>query len=180
MNADRRPNLETARLRLRPVAGEDYADLCALFGDPAVMRYINHGVGRTVEETRAHTERMVQHWEEHGFGMWALHHKADGEFVGRCGFRFLDDTALVELGYTLHQRFWGQGLAVEAGRACLEYAFQHLEHDRIVAITLEENLASRRVMEKLGFQFEGPAHYYKTDVVLYALRKADWRAAHAV
>jgi len=180
MTADQRPVLETARLRLRPVSREDHADLCVLYADPAVMRYINHGIGRTAEETSGHIERMVKHWEDHGFGMWALRRKAEGDFVGRCGFRYLDDTPLVELGYTLHQRFWGQGLAVEAGRACLEYVFQHFEHDRIVAIALEENLASRRVMEKLGFQFEGPAHYYKTDVVLYALRKADWRAAHAV
>jgi ribosomal-protein-alanine N-acetyltransferase len=173
-------DLETQRLRLRPIAEEHFEDICLLFADPVVMRFINWGKGRSRAETRERTDSMIRHWVQHGFGMWALFHRQTNAFVGRCGLCYLDNTPDVELGYTLHEKFWGQGLAVEASRACLRFGFDLVGLERIVAIALEENRASTRVMEKLGFTFEGPAHYYKTDVVRYGLRRQTWEAGDAL
>jgi ribosomal-protein-alanine N-acetyltransferase len=166
--------LETPRLWLHPVAEEHFEDFCALYGDPAVMRFINKGQGRTREEARERVDTMIRHWAEHGFGMWTLHLKGTRDFVGRSGLCHLDNTPEVELGYTLHERFWGRGLATEAGRACLRFGFEVIGLERIAAIALPENGASRRVMEKLGFHYEKDAHYYHTDLVYYALSRQTW------
>jgi ribosomal-protein-alanine N-acetyltransferase len=166
---------ETPRLRLRPFAAGDLDDLCGLFGDPEVMRYVGNGV-RTREETEASLARMAGHWPRLGFGMWALHDKETGRFVGRCGLQPLADTPEVELGYTLHRAFWGRGLAAEASAAALRHGFETVGLPRVVAIALPENAASRRVMEKAGLAFERTAAdpYGPREVVWYALSRADY------
>jgi ribosomal-protein-alanine N-acetyltransferase len=112
---------------------------------------------------------MVNHWSQHGFGMWALLRKADGAFVGRCGLRYLEESPEVELGYTLAKPFWGQGFATEASRAVVCYAFEVLRLGRLVAIADPANAASVNVMKKVGMVFEGMGEFYGTTCVLYAL-----------
>jgi ribosomal-protein-alanine N-acetyltransferase len=161
--------LETERLRLRPVAAEDLDHFAALYADPDVMRFIGKQGPLTREQSRQRMDFMLDHWRQHGFGMWALFRKADGAFVGRCGMRYLEDTPEIELGYTLGKPFWDQGFATEASRGVIGYAFSVLKLPRIVAIADPANVASVNVMRKLGMAFERLAHYYDTDVVLFAL-----------
>src|SRR5271166_3840630 len=101
---------ETPRLLLRPFTPGDFDALYELYSDPEVMRYIGNGV-KTREETAERLARMIGHWPKHGLGMWALHEKATGRFIGRCGLCPLADTTEIEVGYTLHREFWGRGLA---------------------------------------------------------------------
>jgi ribosomal-protein-alanine N-acetyltransferase len=166
---------ETARLRLRPFARGDFGDLCQLFADPDVMRYIGKGV-RSAAETEETLFRMTAHWLQLRYGMWAVHEKATGAFVGRCGLQPLADKEEVELGYTFHRAFWGRGLATEASHAALRFGFGSHGLFRIVAIARPENLASWRVMEKLGMTFErkGPSPYDGSEVVWYALWRGDY------
>jgi ribosomal-protein-alanine N-acetyltransferase len=161
--------LETDRLRLRPVAADDLDHFAALYGDPDVMRFIGQRVPMTREQTRERLDFMLDHWRRHGFGMWSLFLKDGGAFVGRCGMRYMDNTIEVELGYTLARAHWGQGLATEASRAVLRYAFAVLRLDRIVALADPENTASVNVMKKVGMTFERSGHFYDSDCVLYAI-----------
>ena len=103
--------------------------------------------------------------------MWAVADKITGKLLGRCGLGFLDKTPEVELGYVFAKEYWGQGLATEASLATIKYGFEQVNLERIVAIAHAENLASRRVIEKVGMTYEKDAHYYNTDVVYYALTK---------
>ncbi|HEV3259749.1 MAG TPA: GNAT family N-acetyltransferase [Gemmataceae bacterium] len=162
--------LETRRLILRPFRAGDLDDLCPIFGDADVMRYVGKGA-RTREETQEVLLRMIGHWQRHGFGMWALVDKEQARLLGRCGLCFLDNTPEVELGYTLAKSAWGKGLATEAAHASLKHGFGQLRLDRIVAIARPENQASRRVMEKVGMHFEKDAHFYQADVVYYAVSR---------
>jgi RimJ/RimL family protein N-acetyltransferase len=163
---------ETPRLRLRPFVPSDFDDLLQLYSDPEVMRYVGKGT-RTPEETHASLERFSAHWRDLGFGMWALQLKETGEFVGRCGIFPLADTGQVEVGYTLHRRFWGRGLATEAAALSLDFGFQNVGLERIVAIARTENIGSQRVMQKIGMIYErtDPSPYDGTEVVWYAMTR---------
>jgi ribosomal-protein-alanine N-acetyltransferase len=165
------PELETARLQLRHFTPEDLDDLYRIYRDSAVMQYLRP---RTLEQTRSSLWGHIHHWDSHGFGMWAVAQKPNRALIGRCGLAFLDGTPEVELGYVFDKPYWGRGIATEAALATLEYGFNTAQLDRIVAIAHPDNLASRRVIEKVGMVYEKEARYYETDVVYYALGRSDW------
>jgi ribosomal-protein-alanine N-acetyltransferase len=158
--------LETERLRLRPMDDGDYEPLCALYADPEVMRYVA-GV-RTREQTRERLDAMIDHWARHGFGIWALYHRPDNAFVGRCGVGFFHGGE-AELAYTLARSFWGRGLATEAARAAVAVAFERLHLPQVVAYADVENTASQRVMIKLGMRPDGSTYVHGCDAVRYVL-----------
>lgn len=162
--------IETARLHLKQFSPDDLDNLYRLYSDRAVMKYVGKGV-RTREETEMALHFLLAHWEKHGFGLWAAIHKMDERIIGRCGLVFLDNTPEVELGYLLEKAYWGRGLATEASLAILKYGFDTVKLDRIVAIAHPENIASRRVMEKVGMKYEKNARYYNTDVAYYSLHR---------
>lgn len=145
--------LETARLRLRGWHPDDLERLACLNADPLVMRHMGRGP-MSPGETRKQLERLRNHWETHGFGVWAAEDKATGALVGRIGLSYHavwpDDP---EVGWLLDPAVWGQGLATEGGAAAVRYGFEELGATRLVSICTPENVASRRVMEKFGFTF---------------------------
>jgi [ribosomal protein S5]-alanine N-acetyltransferase len=111
----------------------------------------------------------VEHWERHGFGMWLLRDRETGEMVGRGGLQYTYTARLndVEAGWAIVPERWGQGLATELARACVQVAFEQLDLFEIVAFTLPTNVASRRVMEKAGFEFEADIVHAGLPHVLY-------------
>ena len=159
------PEIETARLRLRHFTLDDFDDLFRLYSDSQVMRYLSL---RTREQTQASLCKHIQHWQEYNFGMWGVIHLESGKMIGRCGLGFLENTPEVELGYVFDKSYWNMGLATEASQATLKYGFEEVKLDRIVAIAKPENIASVRVIQKIGMQYEKDAHYYNVDVVYYA------------
>lgn len=166
--------IETNRLRLRHFSLDDLDDLFRIYSNPEVMRYVGKGA-RTKDETQSALVSMIKHWK-HGFGMWAIIHKQSDKMIGRCGLCFLDNSPEVELGYVLDKPYWNIGLATQASRASLEYGFEEIGLERIVAIARPENIASQRVMQKVGMKYEKNAHYYNSNVVYYALSRADYYA----
>ena len=141
------PEIETARLRLRHLILDDLDALFGIYSNSEVMKYV--GNARTKDETLAALVSMIEHWK-HGFGMWAIIHKDSSKFIGRCGLCFLDNTPEIELGYTLDKPYWNMGLATEASLAILKYGFEQIGLKQIVAIAKPENIASVRVMRKVG------------------------------
>lgn len=115
----------------------------------------------------------VEHWERHGFGMWLLRDRETGEMVGRGGLQYTYTAGLndVEAGWAITPERWGQGLATELAHACVEVAFEHLGLLEIVAFTLPTNIASRRVMEKSGFEYERDIVHAGLPHVLYRRRR---------
>lgn len=114
----------------------------------------------------------VDHWERHGFGMWLLRDRETGEMVGRGGLQYTYTAGLndVEAGWAIIPERWGQGLATELAHACVEVGFEQLGLLEIVAFTLPDNLASRRVMEKSGFTYERDIIHAGLPHVLYRRR----------
>jgi ribosomal-protein-alanine N-acetyltransferase len=171
--------IETERLVIRPLAEGDAEELHVVYGDEGTFRYIGRGASGSLEETRERIAEKVAHQQRHGFAMWAVVERASGRVVGDCGLQLLEGGPDVELGYRMHE-VRGRGLATEAGRACLIAGFDDLALDRIVAVAQPENVASRRVMKKLGMTLMGLGHYYGNEAVLYAITRAEEAAAEAL
>jgi [ribosomal protein S5]-alanine N-acetyltransferase len=143
-----------------------------LNADPQVARTL--GGIRSAEETRAFMEENLRHWERRGYGLWVLRERDSGRFVGRAGIRDveIDRRAEVELAYALMPEFWNRGLATEAARALIRIAFDELGLAELVAFTLADNRASRRVMEKIGMIYERDLVRAGLPHVLYRIRRA--------
>lgn len=163
------PEIETSRLRLRMFRPSDLDALAGITGDAEVMKYLGTSGARSREKTKNTIDAILRHWDEHGFGIWALDHKADRRLIGWCGLQMLEKTPEVEVAYLLAKAYWNQGLATEAARASIEYGLDELKLQRIVAIARPENVGSYRVMEKVGMKYERDAHFYNVDVVYYAI-----------
>jgi RimJ/RimL family protein N-acetyltransferase len=167
--------IETSRLRLRQFTPNDLDDLYRLYSNPDLTRFIGKGA-RTKKETQTALSAIIKHYE-HGFGMWAVIHKADDKLIGRCGLCFLDNTPEVELGYLLDKFYWCRGLATEASHASLKYGFELVKLEKIVAIARPENIASRRVMAKVGMKYEKDVCFYNLNAVYYAISRDDYQTS---
>lgn len=165
--------IETERLKLRQFNMHDLDELYELYSNPKVMKYVGKCI-LTKTETEARILNIIEGWEKNNFGMWAVVHKIANKMIGRCGLCFLDNTLEIELGYLLNPAYWHQGLATEAAKASLKYGFEELKLKEIVAIAQPENIASQKVMEKLGMKYEKDANYYQTNVVYYKIFRKEY------
>jgi RimJ/RimL family protein N-acetyltransferase len=164
--------LETDRLILRRFTVADEDNLVALDGDLEVMRYLSGGTPTPREAIRSRVlPRFLASYERfNGFGTWAAIEKSSGEFLGWFGFNPTDSSKPenVELGYRLRRAAWGKGYATEAARALIQKGFDELQVQRVFASTYEDNLASRRVMEKLGMTLVRRFRLSPTDLAVEA------------
>lgn len=137
--------------------------------DPRIMATL--GGVRSDEDTQRYLRDSLEHWNRYGFGIWVFRDGADGHFAGRGGLRNVrvgggDE---VELSYALRAEYWGRGLATEMAGAILGVGFGRLGLEDVVAFTLPTNRASRRVMEKNGFEYERDIVHAGLPHVLYRL-----------
>ena len=172
--------LETARLRLRTFTHGDSFELSSITRDPEVMRFIGEGRPISPEETAANLGSIINAFRRRGFGRWAVVHKELGRLIGYCGFSANNVAADVELAYLLARPFWGLGLATEAARACLRYAFEELRLPSVSAITRPGNQRSRRVMEHLGMKFLREEVYLSYDCVHYSIERAEFKPDNSI
>jgi ribosomal-protein-alanine N-acetyltransferase len=170
------PEIETQRLLLRRFTLADAdAYYNRIFGDPEVMRYLRGGREMTRADMESIISRINDRWAAQGMGFWAVTDRENGELIGHCGLKPLDTTTEVEIAYALAKSHWDRGLATEAARTVLRFGFEQRHLERIVAVAVPENLASRRVMEKLGMRYVKTDRYYDDDLVYYALSHADFQ-----
>jgi RimJ/RimL family protein N-acetyltransferase len=143
--------LETERLLLRDWQPSDAAPFAALNADAEVTRYLNGPMRR--EQSDELLARIRNHWQDHGFGLYAVEVKDSGAFAGFVGLAipsFLPDVLpAVEVGWRLAREHWGNGYATEGARASLRFGFEELELRQIISIIDPRNAASVRVAERL-------------------------------
>jgi RimJ/RimL family protein N-acetyltransferase len=143
------PSLFTSRLRLREWHPEDVDAVVAIKTDAENWRFIGNGEPRTLETAGTVLLEFQHEWRTHGIGRWAVEEQAAGEIIGDCGI--VVSARGPQLAYMIGRSRWGQGFATEAARAVLLYVFNTLEWRAVFASTHTQNIASRRVLEKLGF-----------------------------
>jgi len=168
------PTLTTARLTLRPFAEADVDPLHCILQEEGILRYFP----KSDPPERERVERLIahhlMHWEEHGYGRWAVEPRAENRLIGWCGLEYLPETGETEVGYLLSKAFWGRGLATEGTQASVQYGFEHLKLETIIGITHPENVDSQRVLEKAGLSFTNRAHHFGMDCFRYAVERASF------
>jgi RimJ/RimL family protein N-acetyltransferase len=167
---------ETTRLRAEPIGPAHRAGLIRMLGDPRVGATLG-GVADAAA-VDGQVASMAAHWAAHGFGWYAFLDRETGALVARggphnCHVAGRDE---VEIGWTVAPERWNQGIATELGSASIDVAFGPLGLADVVSFTLPHNVASRRVMEKLGFAFERDTIHAGMPHVLYRLRTSSARS----
>ena len=148
--------LETERLVLRRLDHGDADFILELLNEPSFLRFIGDKGVRTREDALRYLDTGPLHsYEQNGFGLYAVTLRETGEPVGICGLIRRDTLPDVDVGFAFLPRAWSQGYAMEAARATLREGWERFDLKRIVAITSPDNVASIRLLERLGFLYEG-------------------------
>jgi [ribosomal protein S5]-alanine N-acetyltransferase len=162
--------LETQRLILREMRPTDVESLHRLFSDPLLMRF---WPVFTYGETEQWVETTRRSYAQDGFGLWAVTLKGSDEAIGDCGMvrHEVDGRVETGIGWHLLREHWGQGFATEAAQATRDYAFDNLGVERLVASIHPNNLASRRVAEKIGMTLLKEYQHWRGLRLLYILER---------
>lgn len=159
------PQIETARLLLRPVIDSDLDAFAGhVYGDPEVARYLPATQLTPRERSARILGRIPQVWAERGYGLWVVTDKASGQVLGDCGLGFVEEAGEVEVLYAFAKAAWGRGIATEAARASVRFGFQQAQLPRIIGLVMHENIASRRVLEKCGLSYVKDVQYFGLDL----------------
>lgn len=144
--------IKTERLVLRPWQQEDLEPFAKMNTDFHVMEHFP--AVKSFDESLKEYHAIVEHFEKHDYGWWAVSESNKNNFIGFIGLRYIDFpaafTPTVEVAWRLVYDYWGKGYATEGARASLKYGFQILRLPEIVSFTSTQNLRSRAVMERIG------------------------------
>jgi RimJ/RimL family protein N-acetyltransferase len=177
------PALAATRVVLRRIRPGDVPDLFTVFSDPEVMRYWDGVPMTAIEDASAYLAHIDDSFRARTLFQWAIAEQATDRLLGTCTLLHLSTThRRAELGFALGQAHWGQGVATEAVRALIAFAFRDLDLHRLEADADPRNDRSLRLLEKLGFRREGllRERYHVAselqDAVLLGLLRSEWRA----
>lgn len=173
--------LTTDRLMLRRLTQEDYGALKKILQDKITMFAYEHAFSDA--ETQTWLDRQIERYRETDFGIWAVVLRSSGEMIGQCGLslQLYEGRQVLEIGYLFQRAHWKQGYAIEAARACKQYAFETLDANEVFSIIRENNLASMNVAIRNGMLVRGRfiKHYYDMDMPHYAfsITRAEYETA---
>jgi len=146
---------ETPRLLLRQFTEDDAPLILDLNSDPEIVKYVHELPLKTEEQARKIITDIILPQYKNNLGRWAMHIKENMEFVGWCGLKYRPELDEIDLGYRLMQKAWGKGYATEAAQFTLDHGFKILNLKLITGRAHIENIASIKVLEKIGMDFIG-------------------------
>jgi RimJ/RimL family protein N-acetyltransferase len=151
--------VETKNLILRELMPSDAEGMFELDSDPLVHRYLGNSPVKSIEASQTAIENIRQQYVERGIGRWAAIEKSSGDFIGWSGLKlnteqeFNNKIDFYDIGYRFIPRYWGKGYATESAVASLDYAFNTLNLKTVVGMAEIENLASNRILQKIGLNY---------------------------
>ncbi len=150
--------VETDRLILRELLPSDDKGMFELDSDKEVHQFLGNKPIENIEESRKIIEFVRQQYITNGIGRWAMIEKSTNNFMGWTGLKLVKETLnnhtnYYDLGYRLIKKYWGKGFATESAKASLEYGFTILQLTEIYGSADQNNLASRKVLEKAGLRY---------------------------
>lgn len=160
---------ETPRLVVRELDEGDAEALYDLHRRDEVMRWLDRTLSTGVADELARLERWKVR-RTNGFGVFGIEERDTGRLVGAQVLVPFDDLPYTDLGWRLHPDVWGRGYATESACGAVAYAFDTLGLDEVAAVTLPDNVRSRRVMQRLGMTYAGEVVHADLPHVLYLLR----------
>lgn len=158
--------LETPRLYLRRFEKSDAENLFLLNLDPEVIQY----TGDISFENIAAAQRFIayyDHYDKYNFGRWAVIEKSTHEFLGWCGLKYTPNSDEYDIGFRFFQKYWNQGFATEAAKACMVLGFEKYQLRTIVGRAQKENTASIKVLKKIGLTYIGDFEFDGNYVAVY-------------
>ena len=178
--------IRTERLLLRRWLDDDREPFAAMNADQAVVEHLQGPLTR--ERSDEFVDRIEAHWDDVGWGLWAVEVPGTASFVGYVGLWPAEyvEPGMVEVGWRLARDHWGHGYATEAAREGLHFGFETVRLDEIVSFTVPQNTRSLAVMERIGLvrDPEGDFDHPRVDAacypqlvrhVLYRLDRDMWR-----
>uniref|UniRef100_UPI003A87534E GNAT family N-acetyltransferase n=4 Tax=Helicobacteraceae TaxID=72293 RepID=UPI003A87534E len=139
---------------LRPYTQADFAALHKIVSDKETM--YAWGQGFSKKQSQEWLDKQLAHYQQYGFGIWAIIEKQSGAIIGNAGLNHTEISLkgktqkIVEIGYLLHRNFWGKGYGSEVARMCVKYGFETLGLEEVYCLIKEDNLSSIKVAQKLG------------------------------
>lgn len=170
---------ETERLILRELEYTDENDLFEMDSDPEVHLFIENNPVKSIDEITKVIEMLKKQYKENGIARWAVVDKLTNECIGWSGLKYFNQPLnkhnnFYELGYRFKKKHWGKGFATESSIAILDYGFANLNVDKIFAITDPKNVNSKKVLSKLGFEFQETFDYESDPTDWFELKKVTW------
>lgn len=163
--------ITTSRFIIRNFLPKEEHLYLDLLSDPEVALYLPK---RTLEEHQQIFKTALNEYATGDvLGRWGIFNLADQDFIGMCLLRPFNENGLVEIGYSLHQKYWGSGLATEMAEVLIAYAFESTHAKEVVAVTAPENIASQHVLEKAGLQRKGTINRNDTEVPYFSRVKLE-------
>lgn len=148
------PIIETNRLVLRKFTLDDADGVYEFGSNEEVQRYTGNELLNSPEEARELIENVfLKDYATYGYGRFAVVYKEDQKVIGFAGLKYIPEMDITDIGFRFLPEYWNQGIATEASVAILQYGFETLQLKRIVGIAMPENLASCKVLEKIGLKF---------------------------
>lgn len=162
--------LETKRLQVRESTLEDVEEFYRIYSDPAITRYMEKLFPEKEAEQAYMKAYIDQIYGFYGYGLWTVALKDSGRVIGRAGLSVREGYDLPELGFVIETSCQRQGYGLEVCAAILEYAREELFFDRVQALVKKKNLASKLLLDKLGFRFERKVKEKEGEYELYTVQ----------
>jgi ribosomal-protein-alanine N-acetyltransferase len=177
--------IETQRLIIRPYTLKDSSEVFSVLKDKKIYEYLPDKPYESLEEVEGLIDWIISNYDsttESDFKYcFAVIEKATGKHVGLCGIGYLDyDRTQAEVFYRFGTKYWGKGFATETAKALLQFGFIGLGLHEIVAVVKPENIASKKVIEKVGFKYKGIVrgvpleHSFYDGELYYSLSKEEF------
>ena len=166
--------LETDRLVIRKLELDDAGFMLDLLNQPSFIQFIGDRGVKTLEDASTYIqERAFAAYEKNGFGPFAVELKTGGRVIGIVSLLDRDELDHVDIGFAFLPDSWRQGFATEATSAVMDFAFQDLGLEKIIAITQPDNIASIKTLDKMGLSFAGMTRLGDEDIdlLLYAIER---------
>jgi len=144
--------IETQRLILRELTTNDAENFYQLNLNPNVIRFTGDSPFKDIQEAKDFLKNYND-YEKNGFGRWAVIDKSNQEFLGWCGLKYDENCSETDIGFRFFEHQWNKGYGTESAQACLKYGFGKLGLKRIIGRSMAENMASIKVLEKIGLAF---------------------------
>ena len=161
------PALVTPRLELRPWGMGDVDRLFAILQEPGILQYFPNPAAPPRVWVEKYIRHHRQHWQERGYGHWALVDRKNGLLAGWVGLEYLPELEQAEIAYLLSGETKGRGFATEAAQAALSYGFMTCGLKEIIGLVHPGNTASIRVLEKCGLKFSDQLALWGLDLLRY-------------
>jgi len=142
-------------------------EMFTLNDDPDVIRFTGDVPFKDVKEA----EQLILNYDQYKkyqMGRWTVLLRKTNEYLGWCGLKYHSDVNEVDIGFRFHKKYWGRGYATEAAEACLKYGFEKLKLKRIIGRAMKDNIASIKVLEKIGMKFEREELLHEGPGVIYS------------